>query len=119
MGDNLGDLTNELSKSDGNYIVEGVFAGPKNYSYKTNNGTTKCVVKGFSLSYITSLKLNFDSLKQIVIEDRLKRISVDQLKFTRNKTTFDIKTLIIQKMYKFVYDKRVLVDDFKTLPYGF
>ena len=55
----------------------------------------------------------------MVLEDRSTRIGVDQLKFTRDKNTWDIKTSVIKKMYKFVYDKRVLTTDYKTLPYGY
>lgn len=119
LGDGLGELTNELTKCDGDYIVEGVFSGPKNYSYKTNNGTTKCVVKGFSVSYITSLNINFESLKEIVLNDREARITVDQMKFKRSKNSWDINTSVIKKIYKFVYDKRILIENYNTLPYGF
>ncbi len=112
-------MTNELSKGDGDYIVEGVFSGPKNYSFKTNNGTTKCVVKGFSVSYITSLSINFESIKEIVLNDRDARIAVDQIKFKRCKNSWDINTSVIKKIYKFVYDKRILTNNYKTLPYGY
>jgi hypothetical protein len=118
LGDGLGELTNELD-NDGEFIVEGVFSGPKNYCYKTSTGKTKCVVKGFSLSHVSSLKLNFESLKRIVLEDREKNISVEQLKFTRDKNSWNIKTSIIEKLYRFVYDKRVLKENFETLPYGY
>lgn len=118
LGDSLGDLTNELEGED-EYIIEGVFNGPKNYSYKTNTGRTKCVVKGFSISNVTSLKINFESLKKICLENRDDKISVEQTKFTRNKDTWDIQTSVVDKMYKFVYDKRVLTDDYKTIPYGY
>ena len=118
MGDGLGDLTNELDSID-EFIVEGVFSGPKNYCYKTSSGKTKCVVKGFSLSHVSSLKLNFESLKQVVLEDRAKRIGVEQLKFTRDKNSWDIKTSVVEKMYRFVYDKRVLTENYETLPYGY
>lgn len=118
MGDGLGELTNELDGAD-EFIVEGVFSGPKNYCYKTSSGKTKCVVKGFSLSHVSSLKLNFESLKQVVLDDRAKRIGVEQLKFTRDKNSWDIKTSVVEKMYRFVYDKRVLTENYETLPYGY
>lgn len=119
LGDYLGELTNEIDSKDGNFIQELVASGPKSYAYMTDIGHQKSVIKGFTLNYIASLKLNFDSIKNIVLEDSAKQISVEQTKFTRNKTTWDITTTQIQKMYSFVYDKRVLFDDLTTLPYGF
>jgi hypothetical protein len=49
-GEYLGDLTDEIDPKDGNYIVEFVSAGPKNYAYKTDKGVTKCTIKGFTLN---------------------------------------------------------------------
>lgn len=122
LGDYLGEFTNEIDPSEGDYIVEFVSAGPKNYAYKLNTGVTHCVVKGFNLNFIASTKIHFDSIKEIVCDEShrlFKTICVDQLKFTRSKYTWEIETNIISKKYKFVYDKRVLLPDLTTLPYGF
>jgi hypothetical protein len=59
LGDLLGDLTNEIEPSDGDYIEEGVFPGPKNYAYVTNIGKTTCKLKGFTLNWIAGQKVNF------------------------------------------------------------
>ena len=119
LGDHLGDLTNEIAKADGSHIVEIVCGGPKNYAYITDSGASKCVVKGFSLSVTTNLKLNFESIKDIVCGDRTARISVDQLKFKRCKNDWSINTSVIKKLYSFVYDKRVMIDNYETIPFGF
>jgi len=119
LGNYLGELTNEIDSSDGNFIEEFVSAGPKNYAYRTDKGVTKCTVKGFALNNLTKLKLNFDSIKQLVQEDRTQKIQVDQLKFRRDKYDWNIKTEVINQQYGFVYDKRVLFDDLSTLPYGY
>ncbi len=58
--DYLGELTNELASGD--FIVEGVFPGPKNYAFVTNEKETVCKVKGFSLNYKASMKVNFESI---------------------------------------------------------
>ena len=84
-----------------------------------DNGKSSCTVKGISLNYISSLVLNFESIRDIVLNDRKKRLRVEQLKFSRNKNNWFIKTDIVSKMYGFVYDKRILLDSFYTLPYGY
>jgi hypothetical protein len=119
LGDYLGELTNEIDKTDGNYIEEFISAGPKNYAYKLDSSLTKCTIKGFSLNYITSLTINFDSIKEIVLKDQSRKIKVKQLKFIRDKSNWEISTSEIEKLYSFVYDKRVIVDNYDTRPYGY
>ena len=53
-GDYLGELTDELQ---GHHIVEFVSAGPKNYSFKLDNGETKCTIKGFTLNHEIGMAL--------------------------------------------------------------
>jgi len=118
-GNFLGELTNEIDKKDGNYIEEIICPGPKNYQYKLDSGKQKCVIKGFSLNCSTSLSLNFDSIKNIVFHNREKKIQVEQLKFSRDKNNWSVQTNIINKLYSFVYDKRVVCENFDTIPYGY
>jgi hypothetical protein len=77
------------------------------------------VIKGFSLNCSTALSLNFDSIKNIVFHNREKKIQVEQLKFSRDKNNWSIQTSIINKLYSFVYDKRVVCENFETIPYGY
>ena len=65
LGDYLGDLTNELD--DGDHIVEFVSGGPKNYAYVTKAEIFDCKVKGFSLNDQNSKIINFNSMKQMVL----------------------------------------------------
>lgn len=121
LGDFLGQFTSEVQS--GLYIVEFVSAGPKNYAYKLNSGETSCTVKGFTLNHIASQKINYESIKEIVCRPAdggiRESISVEQMKFARNKFTWEIETSIISKLYSFVYDKRILLSDLTTLPYGY
>ena len=64
LGDYFGELTDELG--NGEYIVEFVSGGPKNYAYKTNKDNETCKVRGFTLNYKNSQLIDFDSLKDIV-----------------------------------------------------
>ena len=41
LGDYLGELTDEISEKDGNFITEFVSAGPKNYAYTLDTGKNK------------------------------------------------------------------------------
>jgi hypothetical protein len=119
LGDYLGELTSEIDPKEGNYIEEFVSAGPKNYAYKLDSGITHCTVKGFTLNHIASLTINYDSIKNIVCDNREKKFTVKQLKFTRDNKEWEINTENIDKMYGFVYDKRILNNDLSTLPYGY
>jgi hypothetical protein len=118
LGEYLGDLTNEIDPKDGNHIIEYVSAGPKNYAYKTDLGITKCTIKGFTLNYITSLKIDFEKIKDIVQNNQSEKVLVDQYQFKRTKT-YQVESKPIQKQYGFVYDKRILNQDLTTKPYGY
>lgn len=119
LGNNLGDLTNEISLSDGGYISEIICVGPKNYAYKTASGKTKCVIKGFSLNYLSSLTLNFEKIKDIILKKSTEDIFIDHLVITRKKQELRTKTL--RKKYGVKYDKRIILQDgsWLTIPYGY
>ena len=117
LGNFLGQHTNKLP--EGQHIVEFVSGGAKNYAYKTNTGDTKCTVKGISFNRIVSLKVHFETMKHIVTEEPNAKISVPQLKFTRDNKLWTVRADEGEKNYGVVYDKRVLVANFNTLPYGY
>ena len=117
LGKYLGDLTDEVP--DGR-IIEFVSGGPKNYSIKLQkeNGSieTLCKVKGITLNFKNSQVVNFDTVRQSV-DDRNHVVHVNDSKILRH----DKKLLTVkeQKKYRFVYDKRVLCENFETKPYGY
>jgi hypothetical protein len=117
LGDFLGQFTNELDEDE--YIIEFVSGGPKNYAFKTNKGFVDCTVKGYPINYLTNLILNFESIKNCVMRDRKSTLTIPQLKFIKDKSEWLIKTEILNKEYRFIYDKRVLKEDFSTLPFGY
>ena len=120
LGDYLGDLTDEVPD---NRIIEFVTGGPKNYAYKIakpdkDGNTTICKVRGITLNYKNSLTINFDTIKDMVINNR------DDVKTVRDdfKITRDHKRLLTvhqDKDYRIVFDKRVIMQDYSTRPYGF
>ena len=66
LGNSLGEFTNELNTGD--YIVQFAAAGPKNYGYRTAKGKVECKVRGFSLNARGQEQLNFDILKNNIIQ---------------------------------------------------
>lgn len=119
LGNYLGDFTNEIDPDDGSHIVEFVSAGPKNYAYKTDTGYTQCTVKGITFNYLASLKIDFNCIKDIVCCNRDKIISVSNNKFIRDRDNFVVHTEKQDKIYRYVFDKRVVLKDLSTLPFGY
>ena len=118
LGDHLGELTNELDDND--WIVVFVSAGPKNYAYKTHRGKTCCKVRGITLNFRASEKVNFESIVDLVEKQDGSTITVhNPHKITRESTERVIVSQPQDKQYKVVYDKRVIQPDLDTLPYGY
>ncbi len=49
-------------------------------------------------------------------------IEIDHVKanvFVRDKTSWSIKSKEFLKLYRIVYDKRILLSDFSTIPFGY
>ena len=63
----LGKLKKELDDEDA--IVEFATAGPKTYGFCTHLGTLECKVHGFRLNIRGQQQLNFNLLKQNVLEE--------------------------------------------------
>ena len=125
LGDFLGDMTDELD--DGDYITEFVSGGPKNYGYTTKSGKVCCKVRGFTLNVRGSAQLNYQVMRQNVLEeigqplDERRNVEVlNPCFFTRDPTTKRLRVMPRVKKYGLVFDKRV-VDPvtFQSFPYGY
>ena len=71
--DALGYMTSELKANE--YISEYVSGGPKNYAYKqcnsvTGEAKTDCKVRGITFNYKASQLVNFDIIKDLVLNER-------------------------------------------------
>ena len=136
-GDYLGDLTDELydkKKKQCHFITEFASAGPKNYGYVMDNQKEECKVKEFSLNAEGSKKLNYQILRNNVLDEiqqplyNAKTGQLERRKYpvkrtyriVRDATKFQLHTKSETKNYQLVYDKRV-VDPltFQTYPYGY
>ena len=121
LGDYLGDLTDEL---DGDYITTFVSGGPKNYAYVTNNNKRVTKVRGITLDYETTKKLNPEVMRSLVhlyVNCNTEgKVTVDiPFKITRDKKKKKIITKRMKKDYRVVYNKRVVKDNYGTVPYGY
>lgn len=116
LGDYLGELTNELSEGD--HIIDFVSSGPKAYSYLTFLGQTCSKLKGFSLNFTNAQKINFETMKNMVLCGGAIS-TLNPNKICRDKKRSVIYNVKEEKTYKLVYDKRVLQHDLTSLPYGY
>ena len=130
LGDYLGDLTNELTCKElscqgcekGHWISEFVCCGPKNYAYRLNTGECTVKVRGFSLNYTNAQLVNFESMKEALFswykKEKLPLVTVCNL-FIRDKVNLSIHSQKVEKSYGVVYDKRRVLPDYTTLPFGY
>ena len=107
--------------SEGTEIIEYVSAGPKNYSYKLDSGITHSKVKGISLNFSASKKIDFNKMRNFVhnYADKSNFESITQNTITRNKKEWTLCTKTLNKIYRVVYDKRIILENLTTVPYGF
>ena len=131
LGEYLGQLTSELtckelecklSNCEGHWIEEFISCGPKNYTFRVNTGQIVCKVRGFSLNYRSSLILNFQSMKDSLYAWKDKKpveLITVKTELCRDKHDPKVYNRVISKHYGVIYDKRRVLPDFTTLPYGF
>ena len=125
LGDYLGDFTSELEEDD--HIVEFVSGGPKNYGYQTKNGHVECKVRGFRLNSEGKTQLNYDVMRQNVLDEIQKPQKdprqtqvVKTHQIVRDAKTYELYTFPDYKRYQLVYDKRVVdPTTFHTYPYSY
>ena len=130
-GEFLGDLTDELVCKKigcegcdvGHWIVDFVSCGPKNYAYKLNTGQVFCKVRGFSLNFEASKVVNIDSMKEALMAWHNQREPPNMVTtctmILRNKHVAKVYTKKVGKHYGVVYNKRRVLDDMSTQPYGY
>ena len=117
----IGDLTDKLG---GEHITVFASGGPKNCCYKTNTGKTEIKVGGITLDCTARQKVNFEVICALVFLRGecgvTGQVSVEiPFRITRNTQTKEIQTKRMRKDYRVVYNKRVIIDHYKTLPYRY
>ena len=120
MGNYISDLTDELG---GEHITVFASGGPKNYCYKTNTGKTEVKVRGITLDYGAPKSQFRCDLCIGVLTGRVRcdgasldRHSVQNHQKYPNERNSD-KTY--EERLCIVYNKRVIKDNYKTLPFEY
>ena len=121
INNRLGEWGDELPQAK---ITKFVGLGPKNYGYEyVKNGETKSrwKVKGLTQDYNTSRIISFDKMLNWLKKKKIRLTLKLSIKIgsekNRNRQVYSDKQT---KTYKFVYDKRVIVEGTPfTLPYGY
>jgi hypothetical protein len=126
-GDCLGAMTSELEP--GEYISEFVFAGPKNYAYRSwhtvpGAETTVCKVRGFTLNYIAPQLLNSQSIKQMILNGNEQAnftvLNARKIKRKRGKSgegRMQIVTESEDRVYRVSFLNRRRLKDNTSLPF--
>ena len=117
LGDYLGDLTNELRP--GHHIVEFLSGGPKNYGYREDDGRETVKVKGICLHHTNRGIINFDSIRDLLLDDGEPMAVTEPRHIVRDKYKQTIRSVPQTKKYRIVYTKRRILPDLNTLPYGY
>ena len=122
LGNYLGDLTNELDDDD--YITSFISGGPKNYSYQTKKGKSDTKIRGITMTHSTSQKLTHNVIRELVRlycdpSEESEKVTITRDNITRDKKEKKIVTKKMKKDYRPVYNKRVVNENYETLPYGY
>lgn len=117
----------EMDYGTGSYITEFVSGGPKHYAYKVwstkENKEKVCIkVKGFKITHDISATINFDALREkvhVFVQERDRQETVIRLQRIERTAERNVVTVTRKKVYRVTYDKRVILPNFTSLPYGY
>jgi hypothetical protein len=120
----LGELGDEIFSShkvrDSIHIWCGTGAKSYAYSLKLNPQIEVCKVKGITINYETSSKINLSAMKKMLTNPEECTIEVTTKNCIRHDMqTKKIKSETVTKRFRITCDKRVRINNsFDTLPYG-
>ena len=119
----LGGMTDELvcaddGCADQHYITQFVSTGPKCYSYATDDGTKVMKIKGITLNYKNNQLLDFDTMKNMVIDESKVVEFTNPHKIVRDKKTCTLLDKSQKKQFRLVFTKRAR-RGVLTQPYGY
>ncbi|XP_052681401.1 uncharacterized protein LOC128162281 [Crassostrea angulata] len=111
----LGGWTDEL---EGSHITKFMSGGPKNYAFETDTGKSVQKVKGITLNHRASQIVTMKALEKMIFKE-LDEVTVTYPHKIQRTKRHELLTKRFTKKYQIVYDKRQIINDFKTLPFGY
>ncbi|CAH1115486.1 unnamed protein product [Psylliodes chrysocephalus] len=123
LGSFLGEMTDELAEyGEGSYITDFVSGGPKLYAYRVystaKNKTLDLIkVKGITLNYNTSELVNFEKLRDMVLNEAPNEY-ISTKNILRN-TDHTVVTKEVTKVFRTNFTKRKRIDNYDSVPYGY
>ena len=130
-GTMLGQWNNQLEVGE-SHITSFVSLGPKTYAYETNTGRIEIKAKGMTQNGYTenilkktedslertNTSLNKEKLGELLHNPDLSLPVLYPKQLKRDSKTQAISEVLLTKTLKLVYDKRIILADFSTRPYG-
>jgi len=128
-GDMLGEWTDELKKNE--YIKLWASTGPKSYYYETNFDKNETKIKSFTLNHQNLEKLNGNTMIRIIKSEvsemfctssegfKKESINLEYNQITRDTKTKNLVNKNVTKKFQFEYDKRLILPNYDTIPYGY
>jgi hypothetical protein len=115
VGNCLGQLTDEIP--NGVKILKFCSTGPKSYAYITDDGKEEVKAKGCpkgdaGITYALYKRMVKAQFEKIIHTFKIK------LGWRRNKVESTMKRVSIEKKVQLTYDKRIIVENYRTRPYG-
>ena len=117
LGDCLGDLTNELDPGD--HITEFACAAPKSYAFRTSSKKETVKFKGVIANSLNSLRINFQAVKDLVLNFDSSVTLDAQVQFKRSKFEGIIYNADLVKNLRCTFDKRKILPNLDTVPFGY
>lgn len=132
IGDQLGEWSSELEPDE--YIVDFVALASKVYSYETNTGRKEIRCKGMTLNEYTENILEWDEIQKQYfksgkimnkemfealltgVQDTQTVVYPDSIK--RDGRSQRLSSVTVTKTLQKVYDKRIMLPDYTSMPYG-
>jgi hypothetical protein len=120
-GPYLGDLTNELKPGDA--IAHFVACGAKSYAYQTLKGKEICKIKGFTLSWASSKRLNYHTMTNL-LRNPQDSINTPQLRFDTLPNHSIVTVPGHTKSFRVTHDKREIQEPdehgtIDTIPFNY
>lgn len=111
----LGGWTDEL---DGDHIVKFMSGGPKNYAFETAKGSAVQKVKGITFNYRASQIVTLEAWDKMIHRE-IQDLTVHYPYKIHRNSRHELHTKPLAKTYQIVYDKRQIVGQYSTLPFGY